>query len=130
MLGDRIGIMAEGALRCCGTPMFLKHRYGVGYSLTAVKEAGCNSKAVTAAVRAHVPELKVLSDVGAEISFQLPLGASRCRQVLPLGLPSAGWRVALTVSAVVGVGAVVRSCACVRVRRRIICVPGHDDGPG
>ena len=28
LLGDRIGIMAEGELRCCGSSMFLKNRYG------------------------------------------------------------------------------------------------------
>ena len=33
MLGDRIGIMAEGEMVCCGTPLFLKSLYGVGYSL-------------------------------------------------------------------------------------------------
>ena len=80
LLGDRIGIMAEGSLRCCGTPMFLKHRYGVGYSLTAVKDAGCISKAVSASIRSHVPNMKLLSDVGAEISFQLPLGTCARRQ--------------------------------------------------
>ncbi len=28
-LGDRIGIMAHGELRCVGTSLFLKNRYGV-----------------------------------------------------------------------------------------------------
>lgn len=32
-LGDRIGIMHRGNLECCGSPMFLKARYGVGYAL-------------------------------------------------------------------------------------------------
>jgi ATP-binding cassette subfamily A (ABC1) protein 3 len=26
-LGDRIGIMAEGKLQCCGSSIFLKNRY-------------------------------------------------------------------------------------------------------
>ena len=37
LLGDRIAIMAEGKLVCAGSPMFLKHKYGVGYQLTLVK---------------------------------------------------------------------------------------------
>ncbi|MFN3496663.1 MAG: ABC transporter A family member, partial [Hydrogenophaga sp.] len=37
LLGDRIGIMADGELRCCGSPMFLKARFGVGYNLTLVR---------------------------------------------------------------------------------------------
>lgn len=33
VLGDRIGIMANGKLQCSGTPIFLKKFYGTGYSL-------------------------------------------------------------------------------------------------
>jgi len=28
LLGDRIAIMADGQLQCCGTSMFLKNIYG------------------------------------------------------------------------------------------------------
>ncbi|KAJ0400796.1 hypothetical protein ATCC90586_008083 [Pythium insidiosum] len=38
ILGDRIAIMAEGGLRCCGSSLFLKNKYGAGYNLTLVKE--------------------------------------------------------------------------------------------
>ena len=37
LLGDRIVIMAEGKVECAGSPIFLKHRYGVGYQLTMEK---------------------------------------------------------------------------------------------
>jgi hypothetical protein len=37
ILGDRIAIMAEGQLRCCGSSLFLKKTYGVGYQLTIEK---------------------------------------------------------------------------------------------
>ncbi|CAG9460936.1 unnamed protein product [Pedinophyceae sp. YPF-701] len=33
ILGDRIGIMARGKLRCVGTPLHLKGRFGAGYNL-------------------------------------------------------------------------------------------------
>jgi ABC-type multidrug transport system ATPase subunit len=33
ILGDRIAIMAEGDVQCCGSSLFLKNRYGVGYNL-------------------------------------------------------------------------------------------------
>jgi ATP-binding cassette subfamily A (ABC1) protein 3 len=45
LLGDRIAIMAEGKLVCAGSPMFLKHKYGVGYQLTLVKSQVCASLA-------------------------------------------------------------------------------------
>ena len=28
LLGDRIAIMAGGELQCCGSPLFLKNKYG------------------------------------------------------------------------------------------------------
>ena len=40
ILGDRIAIMAEGNLRCCGSSTFLKNEYGIGYSLTVVTHDG------------------------------------------------------------------------------------------
>jgi len=32
-LGDRIAIMSKGRLKCCGSPMFLKKKYGLGIIL-------------------------------------------------------------------------------------------------
>ena len=37
-LADRIAIMSNGRLRCCGSSMFLKCNYGSGYHLTIVKK--------------------------------------------------------------------------------------------
>ncbi|XP_026873152.2 phospholipid-transporting ATPase ABCA1 isoform X2 [Electrophorus electricus] len=39
LLGDRIAIISQGRLCCCGSPLFLKARLGMGYYLTAVKES-------------------------------------------------------------------------------------------
>ncbi|XP_078575167.1 phospholipid-transporting ATPase ABCA1-like isoform X1 [Branchiostoma floridae x Branchiostoma japonicum] len=39
LLGDRIGIISQGKLRCCGSSLFLKGRYGNGYYLTLVKKS-------------------------------------------------------------------------------------------
>ena len=38
VLGDRIGIMAKGEMKCLGSSLFLKNRFGAGYKLTMVKE--------------------------------------------------------------------------------------------
>ena len=37
ILGDRVAIIAQGRLRCVGSSMFLKSRFGRGYTLTLVK---------------------------------------------------------------------------------------------
>lgn len=38
VLGDRIGIMSKGEMRCLGSGLFLKNRFGAGYRLTMVKK--------------------------------------------------------------------------------------------
>ncbi|XP_077550121.1 phospholipid-transporting ATPase ABCA1-like isoform X2 [Haemaphysalis longicornis] len=37
LLGDRIAVINEGRLRCCGSSLFLKTRFGSGYYLTLVR---------------------------------------------------------------------------------------------
>jgi ATP-binding cassette subfamily A (ABC1) protein 3 len=76
LLGDRIAIMAEGKLRCSGSSLFLKSRYGVGYHMTMVKEPHCDSSAVTSLVTSLVAGAQQVTDVGAELSFILPSQAS------------------------------------------------------
>ncbi|XP_030838893.1 uncharacterized protein LOC100890089 isoform X13 [Strongylocentrotus purpuratus] len=39
ILGDRIAILDQGHLRCCGSPAFLKSRFSSGYRLSLAKEA-------------------------------------------------------------------------------------------
>lgn len=46
VLGDRICIMAEGKVQCCGTSLFLKKRFGIGYNLKLTKTGSTNSKIV------------------------------------------------------------------------------------
>ena len=76
LLGDRIGIMAEGHLRCCGSSLFLKNHYGAGYTLTICKSPTCNEQALIGLVKEHVPEALVVSNVGTECAFKLPLSSA------------------------------------------------------
>lgn len=93
LLGDRIAIMSEGVLRCVGSSLFLKKTYGVGYQLTIEKlpsstitelnanDAEEEEEETEDSVKAelesilsiYIPEAKLLSNAGSEISFQLPL---------------------------------------------------------
>lgn len=75
VLGDRIAIMANGSLKCCGSSLFLKHQYGVGYTLTLVKGTPSASLAADIVYR-HIPTATCVSEVGTEISFKLPLASS------------------------------------------------------
>jgi ATP-binding cassette subfamily A (ABC1) protein 3 len=80
ILGDRIAIMADGELRCAGSSLFLKNKYGVGYTLTISlsKVEPATLAAIKRVVLSRVAEATVLSSVGAELSLRLPLhSASR-----------------------------------------------------
>jgi ATP-binding cassette, subfamily A (ABC1), member 3 len=56
-LGDRIGIMGEGKLICCGSSVFLKNKFGVGYNLTLVKEdTNVDSAPIITLVKTNIPE--------------------------------------------------------------------------
>lgn len=93
ILGDRVSIMADGVLQCSGSPLYLKKCYGVGYTLTIARPVthGEETEAVNAAatgsnpssaerveqlVLQQIPLAQVLSKVGAEQSYRLPLSAS------------------------------------------------------
>jgi len=84
LLGDRIAILSGGNLRCCGSSLWLKARYGLGYNLTISKQKrgggvvgeGVSSEPIKETVLKHIPNAELLSDVGAELAFQLPLAST------------------------------------------------------
>jgi len=84
LLGDRVAIMGDGKLRCCGTSLYLKTKFGLGYSMTIEKRDAVkfDSKAVSDLVINHIPDANLLNDVGKEIVFQLPFNSSALFQSL------------------------------------------------
>ncbi|XP_055298016.1 phospholipid-transporting ATPase ABCA3-like isoform X5 [Sitodiplosis mosellana] len=72
VLGDRIAIMAESELKCCGTSFFLKKRFGTGYRLVCVKNGDCNANAVTNLLREYIPGIEVQEDIASELAYALP----------------------------------------------------------
>uniref|UniRef100_A0A8C4SW48 P-type phospholipid transporter n=1 Tax=Erpetoichthys calabaricus TaxID=27687 RepID=A0A8C4SW48_ERPCA len=49
LLGDRVAIISKGKLLCCGSPLFLKNCFGIGFYLTLVRkmktnDCGCDSE--------------------------------------------------------------------------------------
>src|SRR4051812_47286753 len=75
-LGDRIGIMHHGAMKVCGTALFLKRMFGVGYTMTFSKRDKGPAIALKQLIKNYVNEADILTDVGTELSFRLPLTAS------------------------------------------------------
>ena len=72
ILGDRIAIMANGNAECCGSPIFLKEKFGVGYYLTIDKTTQDKVPEIDEFVMSRIPGAIKLSEVSSEASFQLP----------------------------------------------------------
>ena len=80
ILCDRIAIMSRGRLKTCGSSLFLKNRFGLGYHLTIEKSdeksgvADANTEApLTALVTVAVRGARLLSNAARELSYMLPL---------------------------------------------------------
>uniref|UniRef100_A0A8C0MPP4 ABC transporter domain-containing protein n=1 Tax=Canis lupus familiaris TaxID=9615 RepID=A0A8C0MPP4_CANLF len=71
VLGDRIAIMVKGSLCCCGSSIFLKRIYGVGYHIIIVKEPHCDVEQITRLVEQHVPDARLETNVAIN-GFGLP----------------------------------------------------------
>ncbi|XP_046463654.1 ATP-binding cassette sub-family A member 7-like isoform X2 [Daphnia pulex] len=94
LLGDRIAIISQGQLKCCGSSLFLKQKLGSGYYLTVVRKdesernvlvngdgqgnadpvsrrANETDKIVNV-VKQHIPNVNIVENVGSDIVFCLP----------------------------------------------------------
>jgi ATP-binding cassette subfamily A (ABC1) protein 3 len=70
ILGDRIGIMAEGKLICLGSSLFLKNRFGVGYNLKMVKTSKEKNTNLEKYLRKSLgEEVKLISEVSSEVTY-------------------------------------------------------------
>ncbi|KAL4476000.1 hypothetical protein ABPG72_007886 [Tetrahymena utriculariae] len=72
-LGDRIGIISDGQIKCVGSSVFLKEKFGSGYNFTFVKEQNNSpSDPIINFIKQFFPESNLISDYSAEIAFQVP----------------------------------------------------------
>ncbi|KAJ8311158.1 hypothetical protein KUTeg_011297 [Tegillarca granosa] len=77
LLGDRIAIMAEGVIQCCGSSLFLKKAYGTGYHLVIVKDKSCDVQKLTSVIKTFIPTAELKSAISAELSYLLPFDEAR-----------------------------------------------------
>jgi ABC-type multidrug transport system ATPase subunit len=67
ILGDRIGIMHSGALKCSGSSLFLKLHFGIGYRLRLTLDPGADARtaagedAIGALVRRFAPRAQLVT---------------------------------------------------------------------
>lgn len=75
ILGDRIAIMVHGDAQCCGSSLFLKRKFGVGYNITIDKTTQHHAPQIDSFITSKIPGAIKLSEVSSEISYQLPNAA-------------------------------------------------------
>jgi ATP-binding cassette, subfamily A (ABC1), member 3 len=68
LLGDRIAIMSLGSLRCIGSGLFLKNKFGVGLQL---KVTGAKIGLIDRVFELE-PKAEVCARQGEEVTFVLP----------------------------------------------------------
>uniref|UniRef100_UPI00398F68CF ATP-binding cassette sub-family A member 13-like n=1 Tax=Pristiophorus japonicus TaxID=55135 RepID=UPI00398F68CF len=79
ILSDRIAILENGQLKCCGSPAYLKEQYGQGYSLIISKKLtlaepgeSCDIGLVTSLVKQHIPLAFLKEDAYGELTYIIP----------------------------------------------------------
>uniref|UniRef100_A0A8C4ITX9 ATP-binding cassette, sub-family A (ABC1), member 4b n=1 Tax=Dicentrarchus labrax TaxID=13489 RepID=A0A8C4ITX9_DICLA len=102
LLSDRIAIISKGQLHCCGSPLFLKNCFGVGFYLTlndcdCASDCSCSCSictkykdqsqnqsqhldrvldgdidSITTLIHHHVPDAKLIETIGQELTYLLP----------------------------------------------------------
>ncbi|XP_037043268.1 ATP-binding cassette sub-family A member 9-like [Bradysia coprophila] len=72
ILADRKAVVSRGRLRCCGSSLFLKNKFGIGYHLTLVLDTNARETGITKLVNQHVPKAERARRHGRELSYILP----------------------------------------------------------
>lgn len=85
-LSDRVAVVKQGELQCCGSPLYLKDKYNLGWNLTVVMEkpdeadaaedeyAGCQER-IASFLQQYVPGAALVRRSGRELTFCFPKGS-------------------------------------------------------
>ncbi|KAI6075749.1 ATP-binding cassette sub-family A member 5 [Aix galericulata] len=73
ILADRKAVISQGMLKCLGSSLFLKTKWGIGYRLSMHIDAYCNTEATTSLIRQHVPTASLLQETDQQLVYTLPL---------------------------------------------------------
>ncbi|KAK4327949.1 hypothetical protein Pmani_001610 [Petrolisthes manimaculis] len=72
VLGDRVAIMSSGRVVCAGSTLFLKNKFGDGYTLTVMVSNNSSVTQIQKRVQEHLPQSVLRSAQGGEVTFKLP----------------------------------------------------------
>ncbi|XP_004593010.2 ATP-binding cassette sub-family A member 6 [Ochotona princeps] len=73
LLADRKMIMSNGELKCSGSSVFLKRKWGLGYHLSLQKNEICDPEQIILLINHHIPDAKLKTENKEKLVYTLPL---------------------------------------------------------
>ncbi|XP_045426719.1 cholesterol transporter ABCA5 isoform X2 [Pipistrellus kuhlii] len=72
ILADRKAVISQGMLKCVGSSMFLKSKWGIGYRLSMYIDRYCATESLSSLVKQHVPGATLLQQNDQQLVYSLP----------------------------------------------------------
>uniref|UniRef100_A0A8C3FZC0 ABC transporter domain-containing protein n=1 Tax=Chrysemys picta bellii TaxID=8478 RepID=A0A8C3FZC0_CHRPI len=73
ILADRKAFISHGRIKCVGSSLFLKKKWGIGYHLRMHVSEVCDSENISSLVRQYIPDATFTGQSENELSYTLPL---------------------------------------------------------
>ncbi|XP_030882574.1 ATP-binding cassette sub-family A member 9-like [Leptonychotes weddellii] len=73
ILADRKVFISNGRLKCAGSSLFLKKKWGIGYHLSLHLNEMCDPDNITSLVKQHIPDAKLTAQSEEKLIYILPL---------------------------------------------------------
>ncbi|XP_067571497.1 cholesterol transporter ABCA5 isoform X1 [Pseudorca crassidens] len=72
ILADRKAVMSQGMLKCVGSSIFLKSKWGIGYRLSMYIDRCCATDPLSSLVKQHIPAATLLQQSDQQLVYSLP----------------------------------------------------------
>ncbi|XP_041433405.1 ABC-type organic anion transporter ABCA8-like [Xenopus laevis] len=72
ILADRKAVISKGRLKCVGSSLFLKRKWGIGYHLRMQVSPSCDAELMTSMIKQHIPNAKLTAQNEEEFTYTLP----------------------------------------------------------
>ncbi|XP_027374939.1 ATP-binding cassette sub-family A member 10 isoform X1 [Bos indicus] len=73
ILADRKVFLSNGKLRCAGSSLFLKRKWGIGYHLSLHRNERCNTERITSLITQHISDATLTAESEEKLVYTLPL---------------------------------------------------------
>ncbi|XP_045155423.1 cholesterol transporter ABCA5 [Echinops telfairi] len=72
ILADRKAVISQGMLKCVGSSIFLKSKWGIGYRLSMYIDRYCATESLSSLVKQHIPRATMLQQDDQQLVYSLP----------------------------------------------------------